>query len=107
MREYHSNSYNGCFLFGNKSFSFKLPNYVEQCCENTVLLFEDFTEFQNLRNENEFVWIMDINGKINLYNNDCCSMSKENVLLRLNGKYSVFLQDFSYGCPVLALVEEK
>lgn len=113
MKKFITCSDGGCFLFGNKDFSFKLPNGFGDC-DNTVLLFEDQKEFfEYCKKEygermwqKAFRWMMPVEGTFNLYEYDCCQMKPEEVVVELKGRYSLHLSRDQYEYPTLAIVKE-
>ena len=96
MKKYYTNSDGGCFLFGNKDFSFKVFNNFGDC-RNTVLVFEDYEEYVQYckkeygesRWDRAFKDIMPVNGKFNLYNYDCSDMNDKDINYKYYHSYRV------------------
>lgn len=113
MKKYYTNSDVGCFLFGNKDFSFKLPNGVGDG-RNTVLVFDSEEEYKAFcikdygekRWYDAFKWQMPINGKFNLYNYDCSDMDDKDIKAKFDGKYYLYLRYEMFERPILAIVKQ-
>ena len=113
MKKHYTHSDGGCFLFGNKDFSFKLPNNYGDC-RNTVLIFDNKEEFVIYLKEKykedfcdrSFVWQTTIEAKFNLYNYDCCHMESKDIKARFDGRYSIYLRSVRGEYPVLAIVKD-
>lgn len=112
MKTYYTESDGGCFLFGNKDFSFNLPNGYGDC-RNKVIVFCSLDEFYSFLEEKygkrnpydvNFKWQTTIKGCFNLYNYDCSNMSPKDIKVRFNGKYSLYLRSSGYEQPILAIV---
>lgn len=98
----------GGFLFGNENFTILvLNNYGDT--DNMVFLFEseeDYTAYlkDQTFKRSDFKWLTVINGKFNLYNDDCCA-NEENVAFRMDGKYDLYLFSLGFNRPILAIVK--
>lgn len=114
MKKYYTNSDVGCFLFGNKDFSFKVHNRAGDG-RNTVLVFECEEEYvQYCKKEygesrwhRAFDWIMPINGKFNLYSDDCSNMDNKDIKAKFDGKYFLYLRSEMFERPILAIVKQN
>lgn len=110
MKKYYTNSDGGSFLFGNKDFSFKLPNGFGDG-RNTVIVFEDYKEFKEYCEKefgkngiNHFHYKLRITGKFNLYKYDCAPLIKEEVKRKFDGDFMLYLRCEYYEYPVLAII---
>lgn len=113
MKKYYTISDGGCFLFGNKDFSFDIPNDYGDC-RNTVLVFDTEAEFLEYtkkyygehRRASAFKWKTSVNGSFNLYNYDCSDMSPKDIKAKFDGRYSIYLRSDEYELPILAIVKK-
>lgn len=112
MKQYYTESDGGCFLFGNKDFSFNIPNGYGDC-RNKVILFDSYAEFYSFLEEKygnrnpydvKFKWQTSIEGRFNLYNYDCSDMNEKDIKAKFDGKYSIYLRSGEYLQPTLAIV---
>ena len=113
MKKYHTDSDVGSFLFGNKDFSFKLPNGYGDC-ENTVFVFDNNKEFWDYCikqygkevKDRYFKWKMSLSGKFNLYNYDCSDINEKDIEVSFDGSYNLYLRNNSWNTPILAIIKK-
>lgn len=112
MRRLYTHSDGGCFLFGNETFSFSLPNNYGDC-RNAVLIFEDEQEYiaymKNKYGESKWYrasdWQTTLRGRFNLYRCDSSNMNPKDIAAKFNGRYEIYLRTDLFELPVLFVVK--
>lgn len=78
----------GSVLIGNKDWTFDVPNFGGDGVTD-IFVFDNENAFDDYRRE--FKYISSVQGKFNIYSNDCAfEANDEDVLLTLKGRYGVY-----------------
>lgn len=97
MKDYSTVSDIGCFSFGTKEVTFKLPNLYGDGL-NRVHVFDNWGEFEEYKFNNgledKLCFGLVIEGKFVLYDDDC---SQEGIVAEFDGKYVLYLRERNNG----------
>lgn len=89
MKEFKCDSDIGSVLVGNEQMQFALPN-IGGDGTTTLLIYDSIWEYDRARDEQHDKYVTCIQGTFNVFKYDCSNGDKKDVIITLQGRYSVY-----------------